>query len=176
MSAQAQSYGVDWAMEPLEGKDAGTVLKEAVSCIKGAYWLSAGTLLGIYRDGDFIPHDTDIDLAALPDTDINFPPEFELFRTVYEDSRLMQEAYIHRSENIIVDVLRYYPLDTYGHVIYNAGQTGRLFRPRTMILPTQTITFKGEEYKAPAEIESYLQIWYDEWEVPIRGGKTRWLK
>jgi hypothetical protein len=27
------------------------------------YWLSCGTLLGFYRDGDFIGHDTDTDIC-----------------------------------------------------------------------------------------------------------------
>jgi lipopolysaccharide cholinephosphotransferase len=30
---------------------------------KSEYWLSCGTLLGVYRDGDFIGHDTDTDLC-----------------------------------------------------------------------------------------------------------------
>lgn len=35
------------------------------------WWLDFGALLGIYRDGDLIPHDNDLDLVVLdPDWDM----------------------------------------------------------------------------------------------------------
>lgn len=168
--------GVEWTFEPLEGKDVVSVLRKAISGIKGTYWLSAGTLLGLYRDGGTIPHDTDIDIAVLANTEVNLPKEFELFRHIVEDGRTMQEAYIHRDENIIVDILRYYPLDKNGHCLYNRGDEGYLIRPKDMILPTQSVDWDDEIFKLPADIESYLEIWYDDWETPIKGGKTEWLR
>lgn len=48
------------------------VMKEGCQILDGlniSYVLSDGTLLGLYRDGELIPHDTDIDVAVVLPTD-----------------------------------------------------------------------------------------------------------
>ena len=49
------------------------------------YWLDAGTLLGIIRDGDLIPWDYDADIGILPETSheimkhrIKFLPKYSI--------------------------------------------------------------------------------------------------
>ena len=47
------------------------MLAKVIPCIEGRYIMSDGALLGLIRDGGFIPTDNDIDLFLLPDSSIN---------------------------------------------------------------------------------------------------------
>ena len=59
-------------------------MKRFCDFIKSCFGLDAflcyGTLLGIYRDGDFLPHDDDVDLAVIVDL-----PEGETYRSESEN-------------------------------------------------------------------------------------------
>lgn len=57
-------------IEPLK-ENAGELLKEIVSRLDKPYWISAGTALGLYRDGDLIKGDTDLDFAMLVPCQLN---------------------------------------------------------------------------------------------------------
>ena len=53
-----------FTISPLKGKHAEKTLSKGMSCLSDyTAWLSAGTLLGFYRDCRLIPHDTDIDIG-----------------------------------------------------------------------------------------------------------------
>ena len=61
-----ENVTLEWhphTLQPLEGKPVMEVLLRGLEFLDD-YWLSAGTLLGLERDNEFIPHDTDLDIAG----------------------------------------------------------------------------------------------------------------
>ena len=87
-------------IEPLK-PHAGEVLKLGVEKLEN-YWVSAGTALGLYREGDLIEGDTDLDIEMVGFEGIEFyifsniPLGFSLCRTIYEFEKLMQVAFIFK--------------------------------------------------------------------------------
>ncbi|WP_417248547.1 LicD family protein [Celeribacter sp.] len=56
-------------------------------------FLNSGTLLGAIRDGDFLPHDDDIDVAVIlnADNDIDAGKEFSAIRALLQKKQLLDE-------------------------------------------------------------------------------------
>jgi len=176
MSPRIHSFD-PWKFEKLDGKDAMSVLKEASGGLKNGWWLSAGTLLGFYRDGGFIPHDTDIDVAVIGRQDMSYLPEtYRPIRVVTDkDGRRYQSAYIHDPTNIIFDCLHYWPHPEKEGVFYTESEKGFLYRDKNMIENIVMHDF-GElgEWPVPRETEKYLEIWYGTWQIPVEKSKTKW--
>lgn len=171
----ARSYGVEFVIEPLEGKDVPAVMERVARNISGTYWLSAGTMLGLYRDAGPIPHDTDLDFAILGgQCDIRMPEDFKLFRTIEADGKIMQECYIDQRQNVVVDFAHYWPLPNDKNILYTRGEDGSLYRTSSLALPTKIIFYEDHPYQAPNNIEEYLESWYGDWRTPRVGGKTQW--
>lgn len=165
-----------YSLDPMERKDPLSTLLEGIKILEGKHWwLSAGTLLGLYRDKGFIPHDTDIDVAVLGDIDREgLGKDFELVRSVTErDGRHMQSAYIHLPSMIIFDILHYWPD---GEDYYTESEKGKLFRPTSIIDKLGTLEHGGHEFPVPGDVEYYLELWYGDWRTPRTGGKTNWIK
>ena len=106
------------SLEPLEGKDCFDILNRGIKILESMglkYWISAGTALGLYRDGDFIPHDTDIDVEILLDKPLNIAKlqqlfEADGFKTFLKCRKLdkfMQVAFMSDTK-IIFDIYIYY--------------------------------------------------------------------
>lgn len=75
------------------------------------FWLDYGTLLGYYREHDFIPHDYDLDTGAwLKDHEriknVLEKAGFELVRYYYlRDHEGMEESYKHKNYKTTIDIL-----------------------------------------------------------------------
>lgn len=78
------------------------------------HWVSCGTLLGLHRDGRFIPTDTDIDIGMRVSKGFNFdvemPKRFRPLRTLTVDGvGPMQMAFKDSEQNdCIFDIYFYY--------------------------------------------------------------------
>jgi phosphorylcholine metabolism protein LicD len=163
-------------MMPLVGKEdkALEVLVEGVKHINKPWWISAGTLLGFERNGNFIPYDTDIDIATIGETKLELPSDFELIRTATDyHGRLHQQAYMHNPTNIIFDVFHYYEHDE--NTYYTESEKGKIFRSRELLDNLTTKTYRGVEMGVPTKIDEYLTEWYGEWRIP-KQEKTIWKK
>jgi hypothetical protein len=155
-------------MNPIDKDQAYEVLAEVSEFLQGyEFFLDAGTLLGIYRSGDFIDHDTDIDFAIVidPEKAMNFPvPDWPLVAVWDYRNLPMQRAYLYRG--IIVDFYFYYSSFEEG-VIVNFNDHGVLKLNLKDSLPTTTFTFKNLKVKMPHSPKDVLQSEYGfDWMVP----------
>lgn len=163
-------------IEELADKPAFEVLKHATSFLKGHWWISAGTLLGLERENQLLPHDTDIDIGMIGELeDVNFlPKEYEPVRIVIGDNaKLHQVVYRHKPTNILFDVYMMYEKDgKYG----TQGEKGWNLRTKELVDALSTKEYLGYTFPVPHDIDAYLTEWYGDWRTPIKNYKTTWLK
>ena len=175
----------NYRIEPLKGKDANATLIAGTKILDKSgmkWWLSAGTILGLYRDGDFIPHDTDIDIGVEGDHYNNcekinklivaFQEDgFRLIRTMLYDNYPMQLAFIDK-RNIIFDLYFFYPV--FSDMI-NHNEGGIMMKPSRLFSSLGNMEFKENGYNCPNDIDEYLAFRYGEdWKVPkIKKGDWR---
>lgn len=138
-------------------------------------WVSAGTVLGLYRDGELIPHDTDVDVEVLMTRpaksnenliDGAFKSfEFVQVRKMHYDGNVMQLAYIKKQ--VVFDIYFFYDDEVTNLVNYNDGGTYRL---------KKSFVEELKEYKGlpfPDPIEDYLEWRYGkDWKTPTDGKGT----
>lgn len=142
-----------------------TLLKGVAQVEKYHYVLNAGTALGLYRDKDFIPSDTDIDVVILTDK----PFELGELEGFYEYQRLdnngvpVQRCYQDKDNGVIFDVYFYYPRGDKAVSPYLHD----LVIPLTIYQNRQKIATKYGEFYFPSPIEDYLLANYgDDWMIP----------
>jgi hypothetical protein len=133
------------------------------------YWLEFGTLLGAYRDGDFVPNETDLDVGAY----LQDAPH--IHRTLTKGGfRLVREFHVigtgaleqtYEYMDVTLDVMYFRHEEDemwcYGAVIpmnYRVGVpfrhqvTSHHFRPFTL----SKMPFLGTEMSVPANTEEHL--------------------
>lgn len=163
----------DYKIEPLK-ENAGKLLEEIADKLGVPYWISAGTALGLYRDGDFIKGDTDLDFAMLGYEGVDeyireifekyFLGRSKIIRTIHDDEfhkyRPMQIAFI--VDGIIVDFYFHW---RNGDLLENHGESGWTRMPKEICLnPLLIITKYGT---LPIPREEYYEIRYGKsWRVP----------
>jgi hypothetical protein len=172
-------------IKPLVPEMAEIVLDTGVEQLKSAgitHWISSGTLLGLYRDGGFIPHDTDLDINVLVEK-----PEaivvrgFEVCRIMYyqkpqpgsptgyySDDYPMQIALTRGGE--IFDMYYFY---REGDFALNINEYGIIKKPMHFIDNMTTITWHKKEYNAPGPIEDFLTWRFGDWKTP-KSSKQSW--
>lgn len=141
------------------------------------HYLSAGTALGIHRDGRFIPHDTDIDLAVeLTEDADSYQVATELVRTLSQnnmplvrsivaDDQPVQLVFVDlKNRSLLVDIEFYYEGITDGAVVHMKPEG-------TITLPRQGVgmyPFGGIEVPMPKPIDTYLRDRYGDWQTPTK--------
>lgn len=130
------------------------------------YWLSAGTALGIYRDGNIIPSDTDIDVSVLDDVSIE-RIEGAMLNSGFMAQRFRNSKGIPRQRAFIKDGI---PFDI---SIYSSEEDyyihetpgGFIRKPKHLLDNMHTINFKGKKYPIPDPLK-YLRWRYKDWQTP----------
>jgi len=158
--------------------------KKAFDSLGIPFCLMDGTLLGAYRDGDFIPGDYD-------DTDIGFDVKYqdrvpsiylklnELgLRTfkVWNFRGQFEGGAVARGGNH-VDILC---IHKRGKDAYNLGRNFLPNNPKeymAYVYPAECFTkfdkliFKGMEFNTPCKVETFLKARYGDWKTPLRRGE-----
>ena len=159
----------------MDKKVALEVLSDVSQYLEGyQFFLDAGTLLGIYRNGDFIDHDTDLDFAIIinPSKNPEFPtPDWPLIAVWNYRNLPMQRAYLYKG--IVVDFYFYYTNLEEG-LIVNHNDHGVLKLKLVDSLPLSSYEFKNHNVNFPQSVENVLQSEYgEEWRTPKRS-KDDW--
>jgi len=143
------------------------------------YWLEAGTLLGILRDGDLIPWDYDADLGIPADSadDImklrmDFLPKYLIRRKRIESPWIPGDMRVIKVKtpwekikqiNFHVDLFCVYPVqDKYRWVDSNALK----HVDKKYYDSLSTIQWEGRTINIPNHAEEYLSLRYGNWQVP----------
>ncbi len=151
------------------------VLSEVSDFLEGFdFFLDSGTLLGIYRNGDFIDHDTDIDFAIVidPSKDVVFPtPDWPLVAVWNYRNLPMQRAYMYKG--IVVDFYFYYS-HFESDLLVNHSDHGVLKLRVEDSLPPTTFEFKDLKVKLPKYPSKVLESEYgNDWIKP-KSSKGDW--
>ena len=164
-------------MSMLLQKDGPKILQAFSSALNEAgikFWIDYGTLLGYYRDHDFIGHDNDLDSGAfIEDTDrVKDVLEKRGFRLVryyrtedgdgiehcyaFEDSSMTIDVFFYKKEDESVKCICYYPLKNY-------PVEKHLFEEIPFTCYTVTSPFKGLKKVVFKDSEVYIPVNTDEY-------------
>jgi len=142
--------------------------KEMMGYTNTIWWYSAGTALGLHRDGKVIPHDTDIDVEVFvqygyePNNVRKIFKDWKLVREMQHENRVMQLCY-ETPEGFLYDIYFYY---RQGNTLYNWNDLGKLHLPLRFIQGL-------DDTHLPNPIEDYLKFRFGDWKKPV-GKNGNW--
>lgn len=140
-------------------------LHKGINHLQGhKWWISCGTAIGLYRDGDFIPNDTDLDvgITATKDTPFIEIADMKLLRTTHCGGRVTQIAYI--DDNDCIFDLYYWYADIVPGKVFTRSQGGLI---STSDFAVEELDTKYGRLPFPHPIEQYLVERYGEtWQKP----------
>lgn len=132
------------------------------------YYLAGGTLLGIVRDGDFIPWDTDVDIdVRIEDV---YPKQTQIV-TAFVQAGF--EIKMHRPSKIDFKIKAVKHGDTAYEIIGYLKMDDMRYKkwshfPGSFMRGTSEVVLRGRRYKTFAEPEQYLTWYYGDWRTPIQ--------
>lgn len=141
-----------------------------------------GTLLGAVRAGALLPHDDDVDVAFLSEHTNPTLVGAETLALAHELRAAGYELIEHSAAHLQVVFrddfeLPSYHIDVFAAFFTEDGHINQPFHVRgpfavEQMLPFSTVSLHGVSFPAPADVESWLVINYDEnWRTPIPGFK-----
>lgn len=154
--------------------------RAATPCLKDAaklldslganWWCEAGTCLGIIRDGDFIAHDSDIDIGL---TDWERAEEIEAaflkdgFIPIHTYGTYENGYEIALSKHgVKIDLFFFYHAgDKIWHSAWEGDRQLFLDFEAACIEPTQRRDFLGFSVNLPCDTEAYLTARYGDWHI-----------
>jgi len=138
------------------------------------YWISRGSLLGFYRDNDFLPNDIDIDVSIFTDVDVYLiikKMPFEVLFVTNCNGRYMQIAFWDPQTKVIFDIWFYHESN---NKIYARNFFGYFWLPKNKIDNLIKFTFQNRDYPVP-DPEWFCSFWYGEnWRTPKRYMTADW--
>lgn len=147
-----------WAVEILQE---GRMLLNSLGV---KWWLSSGTMLGIYREGKLIDHD-DPDL----DVGIEEPADHEeitraFLEAGFEPYATGSHQLVFKKRQVLFDIY-FYKREAENQVCFIEG-LGSIIKPYSLFKSLGTIEFMGDVYPTPKPINEYLVVRYGDWWVP----------
>ncbi len=139
-------------------------------------WLTDGTLLGYYRENDFIAHDMDVDIGCfISEHKDSLIPEFKksgwICKRVYGTVDAGLEMTMER-HGVRLDIFFFYEeADTYWHGAWLRvdKKTRNLIKYVYQKFELQETTFYNQKFLIPADPLAYIiQKYGEKWETPTK--------
>lgn len=172
-----QDYSAFDVTQPL-GPNAAEVMERCCNAFeknKIKYLISWGTALGLYRNGEFIPHDTDIDIDIINCENQKFIDNalrgvgMKLARSVFYRNRPQQLIYISE-EGVLFDIMFWTSARKFlkGKIFVNYSEPGYIAKmPFRFSENINYIEYKNKKYPSYSPIKEYLAFLYSEnWKIP----------
>ncbi len=150
--------------------------KEVLDSLKISWWVTSGTLLGIVRNGELIPWDTDIDIALRKELDHHRARD--IVKKFKQAGFLAKARFGERPEAIaarrdqgIVINLGFYEEVEEGLVEWHdpRGKIS-LYIPAHFLEGASYVVLNEVSYSAPVNPKKYLRWHYgNNWQQPTRG-------
>ena len=140
-----------------------TLLKEQ----KVNYFLSCGTALGLYRDGNFIEWDDEIDIDVFSEI---FVPKMEKLKEIFIKKGFVVRA-TFRGEPSKMSIFKEGVKVSFGAIYDNKkGYRCDLYQkfPSKFFDKPTKFLFNGRIFSLPNSIEEYLTYYYGDWKTPIK--------
>lgn len=142
------------------------------------WWISHGTLLGGVREGDFISHDTDLDMSLMFSED--FKPaysvilkNFDLIKVWGCTENSLELTFMRNG--IKIDLFFVYEdRGRFRHSAFAGFTQWEYDRYDYFFSPVEPVEFRflGANLKAPKDAERYLNDFYGEnWRIPLKQWK-----
>jgi len=141
-------------------------IKKILDKLKIPFFLNYGTLLGAYRDKDFIANDRDIDIGIL-----NYFNREKILDALKAEGFYEREGQDHSNicikRNVIIDIYIFKERNNN----YIDGLSNYIFPKEFDKL--KPIKFLGMTFLRPDKIEKYLQRCYGDWKTPEKKSVKR---
>lgn len=151
--------------------------------MKVEYWADFGTLLGLFREGDLILHDNDVDIVLLN-------PAWDVIIRGLRRSLAKKAYHIKVTKTTDKETGKQYTwvrvwglfgafADLYSAELCNGDEMIKLYNeglkiPKSFVLPTHRMDFKGLRVNVPCNVEGVLEYRYgDDYMVPKYMDKGR---
>lgn len=138
------------------------------------WYVGFGTALGFYRDKDFIPQDTDIDIEIITDenTPVNdiieqFSNHYAYIRSVNHNGQ--QQSAFQTEDGFIID-LSFFRKE--GNNLITRHEEGTYIDSLDIIGDIKMLDTKYCKLPIPEKIEDYLVARYGDWKTPKYGAST----
>jgi phosphorylcholine metabolism protein LicD len=138
------------------------------------WYLAFGTALGFYRDKDFIPGDSDIDISIIVSKDTPFAEisremekQYSFIRSVEHEG--IQQLAFQTEDGFIID-LSFYRKE--GDKYITRHEEGNYADEVDVIGDTISLKTKYGYFPIPEKIEEYLVGKYADWKTPRYGATT----
>lgn len=165
------------------------LIKKVLDQHKIPFFIEYGTLLGAYREKDFIDDDDDIDIGIIEKIDyktrkiagwmlydLGFHPDDIVFR-VFDRWEVIEAGYngtektgiivSQKGEGPRIDIKFYYDDGKDMVCEPRMGSQKLIGTPNKFFDKLETIKFKGVKFSAPGPIEKYLEWCYRDWKNPL---------
>lgn len=161
-------------MDPETGKRGLLAIKKVLDELGIPFMLEAGTILGIYRDGDLLPHDKDVDLGLPWNV-----PRAELIHTVckynfacnYTEEDIVGEkgqwniSIVHIPSGTTIDFFFLKPED--GKIVGGIHKNGKTLILKHTNVGRRTIEYAGQTFLTYGDLDFHFTEKYGkDWRTP----------
>ncbi len=139
--------------------------------------ISDGTVLGVVREGDFIPWDWDAEIFVTYEEVRHKGKELVMdfinggFKISHRRFGRRNWKIVVEKYNFLIEIRAWYQERGYFKRRDDMGSEYQI--PKAYMLQRKTVVLRGENYLAPLDYEGYLTHVYGDWQTPVKSDRRR---